>query len=378
MTLRLAHVANFYGPRSGGLRTTMHELGRGYREAGHEVLHIVPGDCESYEDFPWGTRITVNSRVLPASGGYRVVTDTTRVTEMLRRWAPDRLEVSDRTTLRGLGGWAAQQGIPSVAWLHERVDGVLAAWHAPTRATRRAADAWNRGLVSRFDRLVATTSYAAGEIERLGVRPDLVALGTDLAMFHPSRFDESVRAEFARPDEHLLVMASRLSREKRPEIAIDAVRELRAAGLPVRLVVAGAGPLAEALQRKSWALPIEFVGFVDGRERLASLLACADVVLAPGPIETFGLAALESLAAGSPVVCSNTSALPEVVAPGTDSGRAANPDGASFAAAVTELLEVPVERRRQAARERAECFPWSRTVHQMLALHGAIPASRAA
>ena len=41
--MRIAHVANFYGPRSGGLRTTMHRLGHGYQQRGHEVLHIVPG-----------------------------------------------------------------------------------------------------------------------------------------------------------------------------------------------------------------------------------------------------------------------------------------------------------------------------------------------
>ena len=49
------------------------------------------------------------------------------------------------------------------------------------------------------------------------------------------------------------------------------------------------------------------------RESLAKLLAAADVVIAPGPAETFGLSALEALASGTPVVVSSRSALPEVV-----------------------------------------------------------------
>ena len=41
--MRIVHVANFYGPNSGGIKTTMHELGRGYLAQGHEFIFIVPG-----------------------------------------------------------------------------------------------------------------------------------------------------------------------------------------------------------------------------------------------------------------------------------------------------------------------------------------------
>jgi len=54
---------------------------------------------------------------------------------------------------------------------------------------------------------------------------------------------------------------------------------------------------------------------VANRESLAKLLAAADVVIAPGPAETFGLSALEALASGTPVVVSSRSALPEVGGP---------------------------------------------------------------
>ena len=86
-------------------------------------------------------------------------------------------------------------------------------------------------------------------------------------------------------------------------------------GLPARLVVAGDGPLRAPLERPPPATgcPSPSPGSCAAATDLAALLASADVAIAPGPAETFGLAALEALACGTPVVVSAESALPEVV-----------------------------------------------------------------
>ncbi|MET0197687.1 MAG: alpha-(1-2)-phosphatidylinositol mannosyltransferase, partial [Rhodococcus fascians] len=42
--VRIVQLANFYGPRSGGLRTAVDQLGAGYTAAGHEVILVVPGE----------------------------------------------------------------------------------------------------------------------------------------------------------------------------------------------------------------------------------------------------------------------------------------------------------------------------------------------
>jgi alpha-1,6-mannosyltransferase len=165
----------------------------------------------------------------------------------------------------------------------------------------------------------------------------------------------------------VLVLASRLSREKRPEVAIATLRALLHRGVAARLIVAGEGPLRPRLQAAARGLPVEWLGFVGDRERLADLLAGADVVLAPGPIETFGLAALEALACGTPVVADSRSALPGVLGP--HAGRSATGDGAAFADAVQDLLATPETSRRAAARARAEEFSWQHTVRGFLAVH---------
>ncbi|MDN4472447.1 glycosyltransferase [Demequina zhanjiangensis] len=368
--MRIAHIANFYGPTSGGLRTAMHALGKGYVEHGHKVLLVVPGAEDTDELTEFGRRITLRSPVLPLSGGYRMISRLRELRGVLRGFRPDVLEVSDRTTLRSLGGWAASQGVPSVFFSHERADGILAA-NLPDALGERLpleamADWHNRGTARRFTTIVSTTDFAAQEFDRIGVPVERVPLGVDLETFQPARRDDAVRAELAAPDESLILMASRLSSEKRPELAIDAVRILADRGTRLRLVCAGSGALAEQMRARAEGAPIDFLGFVSGRERFATLLASADLVVAPGPIETFGLAALEALASGTPVVVNAASALPEVVA---DAGIAARGTAEDFADAIEATLARPVSERRDAARARAEQMPWSVTVERMLEIH---------
>jgi alpha-1,6-mannosyltransferase len=113
---------------------------------------------------------------------------------------------------------------------------------------------------------------------------------------------------------------------------------------------------------------VTFLGFLSDRADVARLLATADVSLAPGPHETFGLAALEALASGTPVVVSASSALREIVGPGC--GEAVDDHAPAFATAVTGLLERPEDARRAAARARAEQFAWPTSVRGMLAALG--------
>lgn len=371
--MRIVHVANAYTPRSGGIRTTVHALGRGYRAAGHDFVLVVPGPRTRDDELGWGRRLTLAGPRVPGSGGYHVLADLRRVRALLDALEPDRLEVSDRLTLRGLGRWARAAGVPSAVIAHERLDGVLRAFTPlGERGARRAADWHNATTAELFDRVVTTTHFASREFARIGAVTAHVPLGVDLELFRPEARrpgEPDARQPGERPtaDVPLVVLCSRLSREKRPDLAVEALRELCRTGIGARLVVAGAGPLAASLRRRGAGLPVDLVGHLSDRAAVASLLRAADVVLAPGPVETFGLAALEALASGTPIVAANSSAVAELVV--DDAGRTAAPEPRAIAAAIESLLAVPEAARRSAARARAESFPWTRTTAAMLALH---------
>lgn len=364
--MRIVQLANFYGPRSGGLRTALHHLGAGYVARGHEVVLVVPGRRPGDEMLPSGLRrVTIQAPELPGTGGYRAV-DPWRVQRLLERLEPDAIEVSDRLTLRGLGTWAARRGVPAVVISHERLDRLLSQFLLPERAARHVADAANSRMAAAYDTVVCTTSFARAEFERIGARNVAqVPLGVDLTTFSPRRHDPALRAGLVRDADVLLVHCGRLSPEKHPERSIDTVAALRRAGHRVRLVVAGDGPRRPMLECRAAGLPVTFLGFVPDRVRLARLLASADVALAPGPHETFGLSALESLASGTPVVVSASSALPEILAPGCGAAAADSPR--AFASGVTTLLAADEGLRRSAARSRAEEFGWPASVDLMLA-----------
>jgi len=155
--MRVAQVANFYGPRSGGLRTAVDRLGAEYCAAGHEVFLIVPGATAAHTELPSGvTRITVPARQIPFTGGYRAVMPAP-VTTLLEELAPDAIEVSDRFTLRSLGRWGARQGVTTVMISHERLDR-LTGQIMPKGLARRIADFANRRTAAMYDTVQCTNS----------------------------------------------------------------------------------------------------------------------------------------------------------------------------------------------------------------------------
>jgi len=370
--MKIIHIANFYGPKSGGIKTTLHNLGTEYGKIGHDFIYVVPGKKFSRENTTHGACITLPSWVIPFSGGYRVIKSNRQVKTIVQSLKPDRIEVSDRFTLSCLGNWAKKRNIPAIVFSHETLRGLVKNYFG---IPLKSFVSWhNTRLAGRFDFVVTTTNFAAAEFDEIGTSNVVrVPLGVDLETFSPAHRNEELRAKMIKGGDVLLVHCGRLSPEKKPERSLQVLRELLSRGINARLVYIGSGPLHKKLYDSSRDIPVTFWGYVANKNLLAQMIATADVSLAPGPIETFCLAALESLASGTPVVASETSAVGEFLSEenGNFVGLTAANNGAAFADAVQiildEIKEDPTLSDR--CRLQAEKFPWSATIFKLDTMH---------
>ena len=130
----------------------------------------------------------------------------------------------------------------------------------------------------------------------------------------------------------------------------------------VRLRLVGDGPDRAATEALARALGVaKDVDFLGEREDLPALVADATAFLLPSETESFGLAALEALSSGVPVVASRVGGLPEVVRDGEDGFLHAVGDCDAMAASVARLVTEPALRARLGAAARARALSDFRT-----------------
>ena len=165
------------------------------------------------------------------------------------------------------------------------------------------------------------------------------------------------------------VYAGRLSREKGVPAAIAA-----AAQAGVELVVAGEGPLGERLRATAPA-NVRFTGRLPG-EQVDELLRHALAAVVPSEsLETFGLAALEAMAVGRPVIAARIGAIPELVRDGVDGILVEPGDAGGFAQALRRLHadRSTADSMGAAARQRvSEAFSPAMHLEGLLATYQAV------
>ncbi|HSX68926.1 glycosyltransferase [Nocardioides sp.] len=374
--MRIAQLANFIGPASGGMKTAVAALGAGYADAGAARLLVVPGPVDARSDTEAGT--VVQLRAPKVGGGYRLIVEPWRVIDALEEFGPTSVEVNDKSTLLPVARWARRHGVGSVLFSHERLDDMVAMRTGLDTGAKVSIGLWNRVLVRSFDAVVVTSRYARREFSAaaaaVGTPVVQVPLGVDLETFRP-RAAPPLAAAGSTSGPLRLVHVGRLSREKSPHLAVATAVELHRRGVPVVLDVYGTGPHRDELEEIAAGAPVVFHGHVAGRVELAARIAAADVALSVCPGETFGLAVLEALACGTPVVTARTGGASELI--DRDAGSWGDADPASLADAVLRVVSRPVAARRSAARRRAERFPWSATVETMLGVHAEVSTALA-
>jgi glycosyltransferase involved in cell wall biosynthesis len=252
-------------------------------------------------------------------------------------------------------------GVPTVAVVHEVHDSDAYDTYDPLTATILLGV---QRLLRLFDyaAVVTPTEHGRRALVEFGLQANRVATvpnGIDAERYR--------RPEVSR-DAGRVVTVGRLARRKGHEQVLRAFATLRdrpPAGVPAEtltLDIVGAGPDRERLERLAADLDVtdsvRFHGFVD-EERKVELLNRAAVFAFGSRKEGFGIALLEAMAAGTPVVARECPVYHAFFEDGAH-GRLVDSDPASMAEALDELLADPERRRElgEGARERAHEFDW--------------------
>jgi glycosyltransferase involved in cell wall biosynthesis len=227
---------------------------------------------------------------------------------------------------------------------------------------RRPASAFDRiwaGRIARgSDRVVAVSRAVRDHLADLGVDPhriDIAYNGVDRQRFRP--------ASSSSPSPQLrAVIVGRLTANKGPLLALEAVAAARTLGRDVRLVVVGDGPLERRARRRAedadLAGAVHFTGRVSNVERW---LMEADVALRPSYTEGLPLAVLEAMACATPVICTDVPGTLEIVGHARNGLVVPVGDVAAMSAALIRLHDdrAGLQQLSRAAAETAAAFDWS-------------------
>lgn len=361
MAAHLVDVTMFWTETSGGVRRYI-QAKRHWLHRHTDWRHSVGAPVVDGEHM-----LRLPGLPLPLSGGYRMPWARKTCAHLLQTLRPDLIEAGDPYRL----AWSALDaarvlGVPAVAFCHSNLEAVVRQFAG--RWAQRPTRVYLRHLYRQFDLVLAPSEAVRGQLADLGVeRVERQPLGVDTQVFHPKRHDAVWRASLGLPPgARLLVYTGRFAPEKHLDVLAAAVARL---GAPYVLLAVGAGPTPPGGPR------VLVRRFEHDPLRLAHVLASADLYVHAGDQETFGLAPLEAMACGVPVVARARGGLAELVDE-TVGQPVEGGDAESFAAAISACFSRDRAAMSAAARQRAVQYDWGQVMPQLFGHYRRLLAAR--
>lgn len=394
--MKSIHLTNQFHQTSGGISTFYRSLFTVAAETGHQMVLVASGErnlTEQVNDF-----VKIQYLAAPKAPffdrRYRVIWPGSflnpydpigkGIRELFNNEKPDVIEIGEKYTLCWLAGLVRKGIIRGtlrpvlIGTSHERMDDNVRVFLTPHPIGIKASQAYLGHLyIPLFDHHIANSQYTAEELEQAMVerhrRPvEVIPMGADIERYELARPAAESRGELirrigGRDETRLLLYVGRLSPEKNVGLLIDLMEELRKlTDIDYRLLLAGSGPMEDWLRKESQRRApdqIHLLGQVGtgaDKDELAQLYVNCDAFVHPNPREPFGIAPLEAMAAGLPLIVPDRGGV--MTYANQENAWLCAPNAESFSRAVRSIFDDPVmrvEKTRQ-ARLTAENYHWSK------------------
>lgn len=270
------------------------------------------------------------------------------------------------------------------------------AWRLPLIATIHATEyGRNNGLHNQLQRyisdvewwlgyeawrVICCSEYMRQELQRIFQMPadkiQVIPNGVYQKDFQKTTTDpRKIRSQYAAPDEKIIFHVGRIVREKGLGVLLEAMPRILAVVPRVKLVIAGQGGYLEELRHRTYQLGVYnrvyFTGYIDDDTRNA-LYQCSDVAVFPSLYEPFGIVALEGMAAGVPVVVSDTGGMSDIVSHGVNGLKAYVDNPISLADNIIWALQHPdhtQKMKQQALTDIDRKYSWPQIAAQTIAVY---------
>jgi phosphatidyl-myo-inositol alpha-mannosyltransferase len=357
--VRVALVCPYAWDDPGGVQVHIRGLAERLRGRGHDAIVVTPARRPPADphvvrvgrpvDVPYNAS---NAPIDPRPWSRR------RVREVLTAFGPDVVH-AHQPTAPSTGMWATLEArAPIVGTFHSGA-GRARLYDLSAPVLRRVA----RRLAVR---IAVSRRAEAFERARIGGTFEIVPNGVDVG-----RFAAAPPADL--PEGTRLLFVGRLDARKGFPVAVRAFGALAGTRPDLRLIVAGDGPERDAVDLLAPALRprVTMLGEVANAD-LPSVATACHLYLGPSTGgESFGVVLIEAMAAGLPVIASDTPGYDEVVHDGVDGLLVPPSDPVALAVAAGRVLDDAALGARLAAagRDRARTFDWSIIVERIEALY---------
>jgi alpha-1,6-mannosyltransferase len=319
----LLDINTFFAEKAGGIRTFYRaKISFFERQLAHRYYLVYPGGRRAIVSRSPGVTLAefYGPQVSKFPGGYRWMLDYAGVLALIRKEKPDVIEVGD-PWLTGLFCLAIKKlglyrGLLACFYHSDPILTHLLPW-----ARRGHATVWKRNLILRplaalfyrlqrsYDLTVVSSRTMQDHLRNHSVEAALAPLGvTDVFLegAPPARPQKAMAARGGR-----LLYAGRLNQEKGIKLIQEVLPRLLEQD-EISVTVIGRGGAAEDFARLEHPR-FRYLGFIEDAAEVRSIYDDHDILLAPGPFESFGMGVLEAMARGMVVVGPDQGATAEIL-----------------------------------------------------------------